>query len=67
MKKKLSVNDMIDAFMLMNDEQIEKEVADISDIVFALLTATDNQSIEVMYDRTQQVTMSLTDINSTLN
>jgi hypothetical protein len=66
-KKPSDIKKILEVYKGMNQKQIDKEVDELSNLIYALLIATDNDSIEVFFDRKVKVKMSMSESTELLN
>lgn len=64
---KKDLNALIKIYSEMDEDQIQHEVNALSDQIFAILTATECLSMQVMFDRELEIHFSMQEISSTLN
>jgi hypothetical protein len=67
MTKKSNISEILKTYRGLSQKQIDKEVDELSNMIYALLLATENESIEVYFDRKVQIKMSMTESNEMLN
>lgn len=66
-KKNSNISGILKTYKGMTQKQIDNEVDELSNLIYALLLATDNDSIEVSFDRKVVIKMSMTETNELLN
>jgi hypothetical protein len=66
-KKNSDIARILQTYRGMTEAQIQTEVDEISNLIYALLLATDNESIEVYYDRKVIIKMTMTESSDLLN
>jgi hypothetical protein len=65
--KKSNISGLVRTYAEMTEKQIQKEVDELSNMIYALLLTTKSESIEIMFDRNIEITMSMKEIHSTLH
>lgn len=66
-KKNSNISRIVQTYKGMNQKQIDNEVDELSNLIYALLIATENESIEVFFDRKIIIKMSMSETKDILN
>lgn len=67
MTKKSNISEILKTYRGLTQKQIDKEVDELSNMIYALLLVTENESIEVYFDRKVQIKMSMIESTELLN
>ena len=62
--KNSDIKEIVKTYKGMSQKQIDKEVDELSNMIYALLLTTENKSIEVIFDREVKITMSIDELKS---
>jgi hypothetical protein len=62
LQKTSDITQLVEIYKEMSEETLENEVNELSNLIYAILVATDSLSIDVMFDQKIQITMCLEEL-----